>query len=151
MQKKVTTNKQAKVTKAQAKAVEAPKKDLIAEITDAITKASEADKNVRMQKVTGYTTVKYANKVLFELHTKKRSISHITFSSKQTVLKMLKENKLVHRIVPKSYGWKFDTECLIDTNFNTFFPAILKSVVEEAVAERALRQKATEKKVAKKA
>lgn len=138
MQKQTTkTNKQEqKVT-------------LVDKVVEQVTKEAEKDKNVRMQKVTGYISVKYGNKVLFELHAKKKSISHLTFSSKQKVYDILKANKLIHRVVPASYGWKYNTECFLDDTFIKFFPEILKSVVAEAIEERNLKTKKEEKKVAK--
>lgn len=134
MQKQTTkTNKQEqKVT-------------LVDKVVEQVTKEAEKDKNVRMQKVTGYISVKYGNKVLFELHAKKKSISHLTFSSKQKAYDILKTNKLIHRVVPASYGWKYNTECFLDDNFIKYFPSIFKSVVAEAIEERNLKQKITKK------
>lgn len=120
-------------------------------ITTMLEQAVKSDKNIKVQKVTGYTSVKYGNKVLFEFHNKKKSISHLTFSNKQKAYEILKSNKLVHRIVPASYGWKYNTECLLTDEFFKHFPAILKSVIAEAVEERNLKAKTAEKKIAKKA
>lgn len=150
MQKQVKNNKQ-QTTKAQAKAVEKQTVRLEDRVLEMLAEAQKADKNIKVQKVTGYTSVKYGNKVLFEFHNKKKSISHLTFSNKQKAYKILEDNKLVHRIVPNSYGWKYNTECFLDDNFLKHFPAILKSVIAEAVEERNLKTKATVKKVAKKA
>ena len=148
MQKQVKNNKQ-QTTKAQA--VEKQTVRLEDKVLEMLAEAQKADKNIKIQKVTGYTSVKYGNKVLFEFHNKKKSISHLTFSNKQKAYKILEDNKLVHRIVPKSYGWKYNTECFLDDNFLKHFTAILKSVIAEAVEERNLKTKATVKKVAKKA
>lgn len=142
---------QKQTTKAQAKAVEKQTVRLEDRVLEMLAEAHKADKNIKIQKVTGYTSVKYGNKVLFEFHNKKKSISHLTFSNKQKAYKILEDNKLVHRIVPNSYGWKYNTECFLDDNFLKHFPAILKSVIAEAVEERNLKTKATVKKVAKKA
>lgn len=150
MQKQVKNNKQ-QTTKAQAKAVEKQTVRLEDKVLEMLAEAQKADKNIKIQKVTGYTSIKYGNKVLFEFHNKKKSISHLTFSNKQKAYKILEDNKLVHRIVPNSYGWKYNTECFLDDNFLKHFPAILKSVIAEAVEERNLKTKATIKKVAKKA
>ena len=72
-------------------------------------------------------------------------------NNKQEAYKLLKDNKLVHRVVPNSYGWKYNTECFLTDEFMKHFPAILKSVIAEAVAERNLKEapKKAEKKVAK--
>lgn len=133
MQKQTETKQEHKVT-------------LIDKVIEQVTKVAEKDKNVRMQKVTGYISVKYGNKVLFELHAKKKSISHLTFSNKQKAYELLNTNKLVHRVVPASYGWKYNTECLLDDNFIKHFPSILKSVVAEAIEERNLKAKTQTKK-----
>lgn len=151
MQKQTTNNnKQQQQTKT-AKAAEKQVVRLEDKITTMLEQTQKADKNIKVQKVTGYISVKYGNKVLFEFHNKKKSISHLTFSNKQKAYKILEDNKLVHRIVPNSYGWKYNTECFLNDNFLKHFPAILKSVIAEAVEERNLKTKATVKKVAKKA
>lgn len=120
-------------------------------IYQALTEANSKDNNIRVQKVTGYVSVKYGNKVLFEFHDKKKAISHLTFAKTQKAYKILEANKLIQRVVPKSYGWKYDTECLLTKEFLKHFPAILKSVIAEAIEERNLKEapKKAEKKVAK--
>ncbi len=140
MQKQTTTTKTNK---------QEQKVTLVDKILEQVAKVAEKDKNVRKQQVTGYISIKYGNKVLFELHAKKKSISHLTFSNKQKAYDILKANKLIHRVVPASYGWKYNTECFLDDNFIKFFPEILKSVVAEAIEERNLKTKKEEKKVAK--
>lgn len=146
-QNKTVANKQAK----KAQATEQPQVRLEDKVMEMLDNASKADKLIKVQKVTGYTSVKYGNKVLFEFHNKKKSISHLTFSNKQQAYKLLKDNKLVHRVVPDSYGWKYNTECLLTEAFMKHFPEILKSVIAEAIEERNLKQapKKAEKKVAK--
>lgn len=140
MQKQTTTTKTNK---------QEQKVTLVDKVLEQVAKVAEKDKNVRKQQVTGYISIKYGNKVLFELHAKKKSISHLTFSSKQKAYDILKANKLIHRVVPASYGWKYNTECFLDDNFIKYFPEILKSVVAEAIEERNLKAKKEEKKVAK--
>lgn len=148
MQKQIKNNKQ-QTTKTQAKAVEKQTVRLEDKVLEMLAEAQKADKNIKIQKVTGYTSVKYGNKVLFELHLKRKSITHLTFSNKQKVFETLKANKLILRITPASYGWKYNTECLLTEQFMQHFAAILKSVIAEAVEERNLKTKATIKKVAK--
>lgn len=152
------TNKQNKVdtkankeTKAMKKAQEQPQVRLEDTIYKALAEANSKDTNIRVQKVTGYVSVKYGNKVLFEFHDKKKAISHLTFAKTQKAYEILKANKLIQRVVPKSYGWKYDTECLLTKDFIKHFPAILKSVIAEAIEERNLKDapKKAEKKVAK--
>lgn len=146
-QNKTVANKQAK----KAQATEQAQVRLEDKVMEMLDNASKADKLIKVQKVTGYTSVKYGNKVLFEFHNKKKSISHLTFSNKQQAYKLLKDNKLVLRVVPASYGWKYNTECLLTEAFMKHFPEILKSVIAEAIEERNLKQapKKAEKKVAK--
>lgn len=120
---------------------EAQKQTLLEQVIAKVQQASNADKNVRMQKVTGYISVKYANAVLFELHAKKKSITHLTFSTKQKAFETLNKNKLILRVVPDSYGWKYNTECLLTDEFMKHFDAILKSVIEEAVAKNNSKNK----------
>lgn len=141
-QNKTVANKQAKKAQATEQKV-----TLLDEIIAKIEQAQKADKNVKMQKVTGYISIKYANKVLFELHAKKKSITHLTFSNKQKVYSILKANKLVLRVVPASYGWKYNTECLLTEQFAKHFDTIFKSVIDEAVEARNLQAKQATKKV----
>lgn len=143
-----TQNKQtatAKQTqKATAKAT-TTNNTLLDGVIAKINKAIAKDNNISMTQVTGYLSVKYGNKVLFELHAKKKAIAHLTFAHTQKVFALLKEQKLIHRIVDASYMWKYDTECLLTENFAKQFDAILKSVIEQAIEERNLKQKATQK------
>lgn len=140
--KEAKTMQKAQETKAQAR--------LEDKIYAEINKAMELDKNIKIQKVTGYTSVKYGNRVLFEFHDKKKAISHLTFAQTQKAYAILKQNKLILRVVPKSYSWKYDTECLLTKDFIKLFPSILKSVIAEAVEERNLAEKQTKKQPAKK-
>lgn len=149
MQKQATNKQTKQHNKAVAQKAQAVenKTTLLDEVIAKIKQAQAIDKNVKMQKVTGYISVKYANKVLFELHAKKKSITHLTFSNKQKAYEILKTNKLVQRIVPASYGWKYNTECLLTEQFAKHFDAILKSVIDEAVEARNLQAKQATKKV----
>lgn len=156
MQNKQTKNSKLVAQTKGDKTMEAnkqtqPQVRLEDKVMELLEQTSKADKLIKIQKVTGYISVKYGNKVLFEFHNKKKSISHLTFSNKQEAYKLLKDNKLVHRVVPASYGWKYNTECFLTDEFMKHFPAILKSVIAEAVAERNLKEapKKAEKKVAK--
>lgn len=142
---KTVANKQTK----KAQATEQAQVKLEDKVLEMLDKAKASDKLIKVQKVTGYTSVKYGNKVLFEFHNKKKSISHLTFSNKQKAYEILKANKLVLRVVPASYGWKYNTECLLTEQFMQHFDAILKSVIAEAIEERNLKAKATEKPVKK--
>lgn len=140
---KAVANKQAK----KAQATEQAQVRLEDKVLEMLDKAQKADKLIKVQKVTGYTSVKYGNKVLFELHLKRKSITHLTFSNKQKVFEILKANKLIMRVVANSYGWKYNTECLLTEQFMQHFDAILQNVIAEAIEERNLKAKATKKAV----
>lgn len=108
---------------------------------------NDESKLLRTESVTGYLAFKRANRTLVEIHLKKRSISHCTFgSATDTFIKILEPKKLVKRVVPKSYGWRLDTECLITEEFVKNAKAIFTAVV----AEDAMKDKKAEKKVEKK-
>ena len=130
-----------KVTTKQTNNTQTQKVTLVEQVIAKIANAQKADANVRMQKVTGYISVKYANSVLFELHAKKKAITHLTFSTQQKVFELLKANKLILRVVPASYGWKYNTECLLTDEFFKHFDAILKSVIEDAIAKNNIKSK----------
>lgn len=147
MQNKTKQNKESKVVAMETK--QEPQVTLEQVIGDKLALAQGKDENIKIYPVTGYTTVKYGNKVLVEFHIKKRSISHLTFSQKQKVFELLKAKKLIHRVVPASYGWKYDTECLLTPEFAKNFDEILASIISEAIEERNLKDKKTEKKQAK--
>lgn len=140
----------AKAVNKKQQANNTQKATLLEQVIAKIEDAQKQDKNVRMQKVTGYISVKYANSVLFELHAKKKAITHLTFSTQQKAYEILNKNKLVLRVVPASYGWKYNTECLLTDEFMKHFDGILKSVIEEAVAKNNAKNKQakTDKKVA---
>lgn len=118
---------------------------LLDNVVAKINKAIEKDNNISMAQVTGYISVKYGNKVLFELHNKKKAIAHLTFAHTQKVYELLKQEKLIMRVVPASYCWKYDTECLLNEQFYKHFDAILKCVITQAIEERNLKQKTTQK------
>lgn len=148
-QNKVQTTNKGDKTMKKTNNTQTQKATLVEQVITKIANAQKADTNVRMQKVTGYISVKYANSVLFELHAKKKAISHLTFSTQQKVFEILKANKLILRVVPNSYGWKYNTECLLTDEFFKHFDAILKSVIEDAIAKNNAKNKQQDKKVAK--
>lgn len=109
------------------------KTDAMTRIMQIASELADANKNVQMYPVTGYTTLKYGNKVLCELHAKKRGFSHITFSTTQAkVFDILQAKQLIHRVVPKSYGWKFNTEVIASDELVKIFPKLLKLALENA-------------------
>lgn len=160
MQKQVKTqNKQNKVdTKANKgdKTMEKqvkPQARLEDKIYAEINKAMEQDKNIRTQKNTGHTAIKYGNKVLFEFHDKKKAISHLTFCSQEKVFNIIKEKFAKdkgYRVVPKSYGWRIDTEMLLTPELVKAFPLLLKTVIAEAVENLNNKEKQAKKQAPKK-
>ena len=108
---------------------------------------NDESKLLRTESVTGYLAFKRGNRTLVEIHLKKRSISHCTFgSATDTFIKILEPKKLIKRVVPKSYGWRLDTECLITEEFVKNAKEIFTSVVDED----AMKDKKSEKKDEKK-
>lgn len=108
-------------------------------IREIVAKAVEKVELLRTKEVTGYTGIYYGNETLVELHFKKRSISHATFGQAQSIFEYLKSNKLITRIVPKSYGWKLDTECLMTKEFLSKFPTILETMIKDAQERQNLK------------
>lgn len=89
------------------------------------------NKNVYTQQVTGYIALKYANKTILELHNKKRSLEHITFSNKNNCFKLAQQNNIVTRIVADSYGWRLNTEVILTADAQKHLKAIVDSLIEE--------------------
>lgn len=146
MQNKQTVNKKQQVQTEKATVKVA---NFEQEICDKINALAKTNKLISLQKVTGYTALKYANKTVCELHFKKKSIAHLTIAKTMQVFELLKAKNLVTRIVSASYGWRLDTECLITKELMQHFDAILKAIIDEAVAQQNLKQQKTDKKVKK--
>ena len=89
------------------------------------------NKNVYTQKVSGYVALKYANKTILELHDKKRSLEHITFSNKNNCFKLAQQQNIVTRIVADSYGWRLNTEVILTADAQKYLKAIVDSLIEE--------------------
>lgn len=140
---KQTTNKQTK----QVQTVKVA--NFEQEICDKINALAKTNKLISLQKVTGYTALKYANKTVCELHFKKKAIAHLTVAKTMQVFELLKTKKLITRIVSASYGWRLDTECLITKELMQHFDAILKAIIDEAIAQQNLKQQKTDKKAKK--
>lgn len=103
--------------------------------------ANDESKLLRTESVTGYLGFKRGNRTLVEIHLKKRSISHCTFgSATDTFIKILEPKKLIKRVVPKSYDWRLDTECLITADFVKYAKQIFESVVAEDAKKDAKKQ-----------
>lgn len=148
MSKKAQAQVKAVETKAVVE-VKAPTTDEA--IREIVAKAVQTVELLSTREVTGYTGLYYGNETLVELHFKKRSISHATFGQAQSIFEYLKSNKLITRIVPKSYGWKLDTECLMTKEFLSKFPEIIEAMIKDAEERRNLKAKKEDAKATKKA
>lgn len=124
---------------------------LVDKVIAKVQEASKQDKNITITKVTGHYSIKYGNTALFELHAKQKAISHLTFGQGQKAYAILKSKNLIYRVVPKTYGWKLDTECMLTDDMFKNFDAIFKSVIAEAVEARNLKQAKADKQAEKQA
>lgn len=105
------------------------------DLFDYINKLAQSNNNIKLQTVTGYVALKYANKTICELHDKKRSIAHITFSNKNNAYKIAMDNNVVTRVVPDSYGWRLNTECLLNVDALKVVTQIIDSLIAETVEQ----------------
>lgn len=119
------------------------------DLFDYINKLAQSNNNIKLQSVTGYVALKYANKTICELHDKKRSIAHITFSNKNKAYALVKNANAVTRVVPDSYGWRLNTECLLNANMLSIVTTVIDSLIAETFEQfNAKTQKQANKKVA---
>ena len=134
--------KQAKAQATQTKEVKevAQVETVEQAILNSVAQLAKDDNLLRTQAVTGYTGIKYGNTTLVELHIKKKSISHITFASASTAYNYAKENKCVLRVVPKSYGWRLDTEVLCTQDNKKYCLHIVNEVIKEHISTLAKKQ-----------
>lgn len=109
-------------------------------IINTVNEIAKTNQLVSMQKVTGYTALKYANKTFCELHIKKKSISHITFASASKAYEIAKQNKCILRVVPKSFGWRLDTEVLCTNDNAKYIIEIINCTINEIEKQRNLKQ-----------
>ena len=129
----VNTNKKATVNNMQ-------------DIFDYVNNIAQTNANVKLQTVTGYVALKYANKTIAELHDKKRSIAHITFSNKSKAFALANSKKAVTRVVPDSYGWRLNTECLLNENMLSIVTEIIDSLIAETIEQFDAKNKKAETK-----
>lgn len=116
-----------------------------------INTLAQSNNNIKLQTVTGYVALKYANKTICELHDKKRSIAHITFSNKNNAYKIALDNNVVTRVVPDSYGWRLNTECLLNADALKVVTQIIDSLIAETFEQfnaKTQKQQKQTKKVA---
>lgn len=96
-----------------------------------INTLAKQNKNISLQKVTGYVALKYNNKTIMELHDKKRSIAHVTISNLNNAFKILQNAKAVTRVVPASYGWRLNTEALLKAECLNVITQVIDSLIVE--------------------
>ena len=120
-----------KANKKQAKTQKADTIKNMQDLFDYINKLAQTNKNISLQSVTGYVALKYANKTICELHDKKRSIAHITFSDKNKAYEFAKSKDVVTRRVPDSYGWRLNVECLLKAEMLQVVSQIIDSLIAE--------------------
>jgi len=101
------------------------------DIINYINALAQTNNNISLQKVTGYIAVKYGNKTIMELHDKKKAVAHITLSNKNKAYKILQNANAVTRVVPDSYGWRLNTECLLKKEALAVATAVIDSLIEE--------------------
>ena len=139
-------NKQVKTVKANANANVKSMQDIF----DYVNALAKTNKNIKLQKVTGYIALKYANKTIAELHDKKRSIAHITFSNKSKAFEIANAKKAVTRVVPNSYGWRLNTECLLSEEMLQIVTQVIDSLIAETFEQFNAKQDAQKQQKAKK-
>ena len=115
------------------------------DVFDYINNIAKTNNNVKLQSVTGYVALKYANKTICELHDKKRSIAHITFSNKSKAFALAKSKNAITRVVPDSYGWRLNTECLLNENMLSIVTAVIDSLIAETFEQFNAKQQKAQK------
>lgn len=120
------------------------------DLFDYINKLAQSNNNIKLQAVTGYVALKYANKTICELHDKKRSIAHITFSNKNKAFDVVKNADAVTRVVPDSYGWRLNTECLLNANMLSIVTTVIDSLIAETFEQFNAKQQKQQKQATKK-
>ena len=133
-------------TKAQPKAKEVltTNKQVDEQLRALVTKMLSKDSKLITYPVSGYETFKYGNKVLCELHYKKRSISHVTFNDNIPEVKaIISKNNMLSKLGDKT--WTLRAECLVTDNLLKNFESIIDASIAQA------KPKAEPKETAKKA
>lgn len=120
------------------------------DIFDYVNALAKNNNKIMLQSVTGYVALKYANKTICELHDKKRSIAHITFSNKNNAYAIAKSADAITRVVPDSYGWRLNTECLLNANLQKVIKQIVDSLVAETEEQFNAKQQKQQKQATKK-
>lgn len=143
---KKANNKQATSKQAQTNVTITNMQDLF----NYINTLAQSNNNIKLQTVTGYVALKYANKTICELHDKKRSIAHITFSNKNNAYKIALDNNVVTRVVPDSYGWRLNTECLLNADMLKVITQIIDSLIAETFEQFNAKTKKQQKQATEK-
>lgn len=145
---KKANNKQAK-TQSTNKA-QSNKILTMEDIFNYVNALAKTNNKIMLQSVTGYVALKFANKTICELHNKKRSIPHITFSNKNKAMEIVKKADAVTRVVPDSYGWRLNTECLLNANLQAVIKQVLDSLIAETEEQFNAKQQKQQKQATKK-
>lgn len=116
------------------------------DVFDYVETLAKTNNKIMLQSVTGYVALKYGNKTICELHNKKRSIPHITFSNKSKAMEIAEKADAVHRVVPDSYGWRLNTECLLNANLQKVIKQILDSLIAETEEQFNAKQQKQQQK-----
>ena len=96
--------------------------------------------------VSGYETFKFGNRVLCELHFKKRSISHVTFNNNIVEIdNIIKQNNLLYKMGDKT--WTLRAECLVTNDLLKHFESMVNIAIKHAQPK--VEPKQNEKKAQK--
>lgn len=126
--------------------------DLNAQLVAIVKEFAKTSQFIITNKTSSYMSLKYANRVLCELHIKNAKLSHVTFSQKQEdIVKILKENKLISRVVPASFLWPFDVECVVTPQLIAVLPQLLQLSVRPHIENQKLAEEKAKAKAEKEA
>lgn len=142
--------KTATKTTAQTKAQEQPQQivKLDDQLRAIVDKMLASNNKLVCYAVSGYETFKFGNKVVCELHFKKRSISHVTFNNNIVEIdNIIKQNNLLYKMGDKT--WTLRAECLVTTELLKHFETIVKIAIEKAQPKVEPKQSETKKEKTK--
>ena len=143
---KTATNQNTKAqkeTKAQDEQKQIVKLD--EQLQQIVDKMLASNNKLICYAVSGYDTFKLGNKVLCELHFKKRSISHVTFNNNIVEIdNIIKQNNLLYKLGDKT--WTLRAECLVTNELLKHFETIVKIAIEKAQPKVEPKQNETKAK-----
>ena len=144
---KQNTKAQPKVeTKAQEETKQIVKLD--EQLQQIVDKMLASNNKLICYAVSGYDTFKLGNKVLCELHFKKRSISHVTFNNNIVEIdNIIKQNNLLYKLGDKT--WTLRAECLVTNDLLKHFESIINVAIKNAQPKVEPKQNETKKEKTK--